>query len=239
MKYASLIALLLGTASLVSADWYNNVPVPGKRPIFTTGTAKQGIDLEIVYDLMCSDSAYLHPKFQEFLDMTWNVTNDLVSNSVKVSYSFLPLPYHHEVWIPHLLVPYLLDQCDFTPEQCKFPQYMNYSFEHQDDILDATNMTNNQIVQMWTTQVAQALSLNQTELLLIYNQGKDTHNSEYRTRLMYKWNTHHHVSGTPFGFVNGILIEDFPESANEWMDLLTTVYNSQYRPPKTVQTTDL
>jgi hypothetical protein len=151
MKLLSVLAVLGTSLSMVSADWYNNVPVPGKRPAFTTGTAKVGIDLEIVYDLMCSDSAYLDPYFQQFLNMTWNVTNDLVKNSVKVSYTFLPLPYHHEVWIPHLLVPYLLDQCDYTPAQCVFPQYLQYCFEKQDDILDAKNMTYNQIVTMWTT----------------------------------------------------------------------------------------
>jgi len=122
---------------LASADWYNNVPVPGKRPAFVIGTAKQGIDLEIIYDLMCSDSAYLDPAFQQFLNMTWNVTNDLVKNSIKVSYTFLPLPYHHETWIPHLLVPSLLDQCDFTPASCVFPQYMQYCFTNQDNILTA------------------------------------------------------------------------------------------------------
>ena len=47
---------------------------------------------------------------------------------------------------------------------------------------------------------------------------------------MYKWNSHHRVSGTPFGFVNGVLMEDFPETAAEWMDVLFTVYKSQYRP---------
>jgi hypothetical protein len=37
----AVLALLVGTAAtLVSADWYNNVPVPGKRPAFTIGTPK-------------------------------------------------------------------------------------------------------------------------------------------------------------------------------------------------------
>ncbi len=105
-KILASIALLAG---LVSADWYNNYPVPGRRPTFVTGDSKQGIDFEIVYDLMCSDSAALDPAFQQFLNMTWNVTNTPVREAVKVSYTFLPLPYHHEVWISHLLVPYFLD----------------------------------------------------------------------------------------------------------------------------------
>lgn len=41
---------------------------------------------------------------------------------------------------------------------------------------------------------------------------------------MYKYNAHHHVSGTPFAFVNGILLQTFPETAEAWMDMLTTVF---------------
>ena len=86
-------------------------------------------------------------------------------------------------------------------------------------------------MQNWTAAVATNLTLNQTELLLAYNSAKDTRQSERRTRLMYKWNAHHHVSGTPFGFVNGILMDNFPQTASEWMDMLQSVYQSQYRPP--------
>jgi hypothetical protein len=43
---------------------------------------------------------------------------------------------------------------------------------------------------------------------------------------MYKYNVHHHVSGTPYAFVNGILLEDFPEDSASWMDMLNSVYAS-------------
>jgi hypothetical protein len=56
---------------------------------------------------------------------------------------------------------------------------------------------------------------------------------------MYKWNSHHHASGTPFGYVNGVLLENFPEKAADWMDLLVSVYQSQYRPPKQTRSADL
>lgn len=45
-----------------------------------------------------------------------------------------------------------------------------------------------------------------------------------RTRYMYKYNAHHHVSGTPFAFVNGILLQNFPATAQDWKDMLDTVY---------------
>lgn len=164
---------MAGIASLVSADWYNNVPVPGKRPQYTYGQLKNGIDLHIVYDLMCSDSAELHPTFAAFLNSTWNVTNTKVIDEIQVSYTFLPLPYHHETWIPHLLVPYFLDNCDFGPGPCQFMDYLNYCFNNQDWVLEAKSMSENQIIQGWTGNVSQALKINQTQLLNVYSASTD------------------------------------------------------------------
>ena len=39
-----ILLLFAGLATFASADWDNNVPVPGKRPQFTTGQLKNGID---------------------------------------------------------------------------------------------------------------------------------------------------------------------------------------------------
>ena len=76
------------------------------------------------------------------------------------------------------------------------------------------------------------MNYTQADLLAVYKDAYDTHDSEWRTRVMYKYNSHHHVSGTPFGFVNGVLMENFPEKAADWMSVLQSVYDSQYRPPK-------
>ncbi len=45
-----------------------------------------------------------------------------------------------------------------------------------------------------------------------------------RTRELYKYNTHHGVSGTPFAFVNGILLAKYPKSANDWLNMLNSIY---------------
>jgi hypothetical protein len=107
MRPTSAVLLLLATAGFVAADFGNDPPVPGRRPVWYTGSGRSGVEIEVVYDLMCSDSAALDPDFQKFLDMPWN--NSTVREEVKLSYTFLPLPYHHEEWIPHLMVPYFLD----------------------------------------------------------------------------------------------------------------------------------
>lgn len=107
-KVATLVLMALA-AGFASADFGNDPPVPGRKPVYYFGHWKSGVEIEVVYDLMCSDSAAMHPEFLKFLDMKFQDTT--VRDQVQFSYTFLPLPYHHGVWIPHLLVPYLLDQC--------------------------------------------------------------------------------------------------------------------------------
>jgi hypothetical protein len=171
---------------------------------------------------MCADSAALNPEFQKFLDMAW--LDSTVRDQVQLSYTFLPLPYHHGVWIPHLLVPYILDVCHADATKCIFQEYMEYCFDHQGDMLDAKDTSQDDLIKSWTKQVADQFKLEQSDLLALYDRQNDKHNSEMRTRYMYKYNAHHHVSGTPFAFVNGILLQDFPETAQDWMDMLTAVW---------------
>ena len=60
----------------------------------------------------------------------------------------------------------------------------------------------------------------------LYDDEKDTHNSEMRTRYMYKWVTHKHQAGTPWAYVNGVLLENFPKKAEDWMEMLNSVHAS-------------
>ena len=129
------------------------------------------------------------------------------------------------------MIPYFFDQCQFTAK-CQILDYVQYCFDNVEGIHNMEDVSENKIVQGWIKNVSTALTLDQTELTNIYDPKKDTHQSESRTRQMYKWNTANHISGVPFGFVNGILIETFPQTVNDWMDILFSVYNSQYRPPK-------
>ena len=229
MKALTILAALL-SSSLIFAKWQNNPPVSGKRPVYTVGTPKQGIDILVVYDLICIDSKEGHPEFQRFLNMTWNVTNTQVKNEIEVSYSYLPLTYHHNVWPVHKLIPYILDNCDHGPHQCIFMDYMEYCFENLDDILNKYQTSMNSFIDQWSTDIASRFDYPVEELLDVFDDDLDTHNSEMRTRYMFKWRTFRTQSGTPFAYVNGVLLEKFPHKAEDWMEMLQTVYNSQYRP---------
>lgn len=221
MRKATLCLLALA-AGFATADFGNDPPVPGRKPVYYFGGWKSGVEIEIVYDLMCYDSMVMHPIFQAFLDMKF--LDSTVREQVQFSYTFLPLPYHHGVWIPHKLVPMFLDQCFPDKTKCVFEQYLDYCFKNQDSVLGAKDVPQDTLIQTWTKQVADALKLNQADLLTAYDNSKDTHNSEMRTRYMYKYNAHHHVSGTPFAIVNGIILQDLPNKPEDWMAMLTAVF---------------
>jgi hypothetical protein len=57
-----LVALACLAAS--SQAYNNNPPIPERHPGYTTGSSKSGIEIEIIYDLMCSDSAAADPALQ-------------------------------------------------------------------------------------------------------------------------------------------------------------------------------
>ncbi len=147
MRKATLCLLALA-AGFASADFGNDPPVPGRKPVYYFGAWKSGVEIEIVYDLMCYDSQQMHPEFLKFLDMKF--LDSTVREQVQFSYTFLPLPYHHGVWVPHLLVPMFLDQCFADKTKCVFEQYLQYCFDHQDDVLGAKDTPQDDLIKSWT-----------------------------------------------------------------------------------------
>jgi hypothetical protein len=51
-----------------------------------------------------------------------------------------------------------------------------------------------------------------------------------RTRYIWKYCAARGIFGTPFAIVNGVVLQDFPTTAQEWTDMLNDVYNSQNNP---------
>ena len=53
---------------------------------------------------------------------------------------------------------------------------------------------------------------------------------------MFKYASHRGVSGTPTYFMNEIMVENAPKTADDWLKLLQKTYDSQkahrYTPPK-------
>ena len=99
-----------------------------------------------------------------------------------------------------------------------------------DTILNSYDTSNDDFIYLWASQIATKFSYPVQEIVDVYSADYDTHNSEMRTRYMFKWNTFRRQTGTPFAYVNGVQLETFPEKAEDWMEILNTVYKSQWRP---------
>ena len=217
--------LVLATISTVALGFQNTPPVPERHPGYSEGKGRQMIDIEIFYDLICDGSAAFHPEFLGFLNMPF--LTGTVRDAVRVNYNFMPLPYHYGSWIPHKILPYIIDQCIKDTMSCKFPYYVQWTFDNRAKLLTAQDKSYNQLVDMWTGMVSSAFGWNQVDLKDLFDYETDKNDSEMRTRLMWKSSTHVGVAATPSAAVNGIQLQEPPFTADEWMKLLNDVYNAQ------------
>jgi len=224
MRSTSLLSLSVLFFAVASA-WDNTPPIPERIVGLGEGSGKLNIEFEMHYDLMCSASAALHPDFATFLDTQY--LNGKVRDYVTVKYVFQPLTYHHATWIPHKLLPFIIDQCYSNQTTCQYINYMNFCFNNQDDILGSTNKSYNQIIQDWTAKVAKQFGWNQKDLTDLFDYDTDKHNSEMRTRYMWKYSTFKGVTSTPSTFVNGIMVQLYPGSPDDWLQLLNDTFAGQ------------
>ena len=64
MKSSILSLITFALVAIVFVKAYDNLPpISGRHPGYSYGTGSCGVEIEIVYDLMCSDSAELDPEF--------------------------------------------------------------------------------------------------------------------------------------------------------------------------------
>jgi hypothetical protein len=157
----SMLSVIALSASTTLA-WDNTPPIPDRHPGWTDGKGQQMIEFEVFYDLTCSGSAAMQPEFKKFLDMPF--LGRTVRDAITVNYAFFPLPYHHASWIPHKLIPYIIDKCLKDTLGCKMPYYIDFSFNNQDFILGAKDKSYNEIIVAWTGMVSQAFGWPQSEL---------------------------------------------------------------------------
>lgn len=159
-KSLSVFSALFFT--LVSA-WENIPPIPERHPGWGEGKGKLMIDIEIFADLLCDGCAMMHPEFDRFLNMTY--LGAPVRDQIYVNYAWLALPYHHASWIPHRLLPYIIDECISSKGTvCKYKPYINYTFEIRDQFLSATNQTYDALTNWWINQCVEAFNWPKSDL---------------------------------------------------------------------------
>jgi hypothetical protein len=133
----SLSAILLASTTLA---YDNSPPIPERHTGYTfRGKTITNIEIEVFYDLLCEGSAYMNPAFQDFLDMPF--LSSTVRDSIDLTYTYYPLPYHHTSWVVTELVPYFVDTCYAKNGKCQFVDYMNFCFANQEYALGSVGMS--------------------------------------------------------------------------------------------------
>ena len=87
--------IIVFTAAMIASSALainNRVPIYGTYPGWVVGKGKTGITVEIVLDLMCSDSQANNPIWNELLQTPW--LDGTVADQVYWAYTADPLPYH-------------------------------------------------------------------------------------------------------------------------------------------------
>eukprot|EP00350_Pseudokeronopsis_sp_OXSARD2_P013240 CAMPEP_0170542138 /NCGR_PEP_ID=MMETSP0211-20121228/1663_1 /TAXON_ID=311385 /ORGANISM="Pseudokeronopsis sp., Strain OXSARD2" /LENGTH=177 /DNA_ID=CAMNT_0010845107 /DNA_START=137 /DNA_END=667 /DNA_ORIENTATION=- len=174
---------------------------------------------EMVFDLMCGDCANEYPTIKEFLAMDFLGTT--VKDAITLTYTYSPLPYHHGVWIPHKMVPYILDQCLEDESACLFEEYQQYAIDNQQFMLNAKDQSQDELIPAWVDMVTQALGIEDQKdaIMLEYDRDTEEHDTENRMRLSFKYALSKGVTTTPTVFVNEVMLGEIPETAEEWYTL--------------------
>ena len=160
------------------------------------------------------------------------LTDELtVMEAANFKISSFPLDYHLHSWQVAQILPYLLDNCDET-KQCLMNEYLNLGFAQQDVVLSKTDMSKKAFIPYWSKIVSDSLGLDYNTVLGLYDRDNDVHNTEMKTRDIWKYGSAKGVSGTPTAFINGVKLDSFPSTVEEWMDILGGVYQSQWMATK-------
>ena len=91
-------------------------------------------------------------------------------------------------------------------------------------ILGDKERSSDNIVSTWTASVAAIFFLDRDYLRTLYKSTTDNHNSEMRARTMAKYASHRGVGFSPSYFMNEIMVDNIPETPQDWWKLLNTTY---------------
>ena len=228
MRSSAATLVVLSVLGATTLAWDNTPPIPDRLPGAGLELGKGGasIDIEIIYDLGCPTCKAEHPEIMKLLDLPF--LTGKVSDAITMRFAFSPLTWHHGAWTLTKMIPYMSDLCYFDATKCGlFKDYIAFAFAQQDWIIVSTKMSESALIANWTQTVATKMKLDVNELRNLYDNGKDTHKSERRTRDSYDYTMGRTVGGTPSAFVNGVKIQKIPANAQDWLKLITDVINSQ------------
>lgn len=97
-------------------------------------------------------------------------------------------------------------------------------------MLSEVDVSQDDFIVQWTTQVAAEFDLDQATLASLYTYNDySVYETSSNTRAMWKYAANKGVSGTPTAFINGVRLDSEPRNVKGWISELQSVYDSQYK----------
>ena len=143
-----------------------------------------------------------------------------VLDTVSLKITNFPLDYHLHSWQVGQVLPYFMDLCVEDSSKCYMNNYMAWCFNMQDLVLEKTNMSKDEFIKYWSEQVSKSYNLDYDSVYAIYDRDNDVHDTEMKTRAIWKYGSAKGVSGTPTAWINGVKLDEFPADTKAWIDLL-------------------
>ena len=119
-----------------------------------------------------------------------------------------------------------MDLCD-AGTACLSNDYKDFAFENMSTILAKTDVSQNDFEAWWAKEVATKFNLDESDVASCYSDS-DPYSTDSNLRALWKYATAKGVNGTPTAFVNGVKLDSVPMTVDGWLDILNSVYNSQY-----------
>ena len=119
-----------------------------------------------------------------------------------------------------------MDLCD-AGRGCYSKEYKDFAYDNQSTILGMTSTSQSDFEAWWAKQVADNFGLDESDVASCYSDS-DPYGTDGDLRTLWKYGTAKGVNGTPTAYVNGVKLDSCPMTVDDWLDVLNSVYNSQY-----------
>lgn len=212
MKTTAAVAALMLASPVAS----NSVPISPTTPGWKMGTTGAPIKMNIFYDLLCPDSRDAYYLWNKIFPQESHVSGQKYSDLIDMTVSAFVLPYHGHSWVVTKAIPYLQDICDEDATKCFMNSYSELAWDHWNTDLADSSISTDDFIKKWAGMVHDKIpEINTDDLESLYGHS-DTHNSESRSRAMWKYAASRGISGTPQVYINGVLLDDYPMEEVDW-----------------------
>ena len=120
-----------------------------------------------------------------------------------------------------------MDLCEADASTCYMDQYKDFSYKEQPTILGMKTTSQDDFIPWWSAKVATELGLQEADIEAVYG-PKDAHDTAWKIREIWKYATGKGVNATPTTFINGVHLDSTPTTVDDWIDLLDSIYKSQW-----------